>query len=66
MAVTEDDIARVLKLIPTCTTVDTVGCLMENNELGLTKDQIYEALHVLEGRGQVTGRELFDRDLPQE
>jgi hypothetical protein len=65
MAVTEEDIAKVLQLVPSCPTVDTVDCLRETEELQhLTIPQIQEALHILEDRGQVARREMLGRDFP--
>lgn len=64
MAVTEADIAKVMKLVPTCLTVDTVGCLLKKNELQhLAKEQIYEALHTLAQRGHFRGEGLFRKEV---
>jgi hypothetical protein len=65
VAVTEDDIAKVLKLVPTCPNADTVDWLKQNDETQyLTIPQIHEALHALEQRGQVIGEELLGRVFP--
>lgn len=62
MAVTEEQIAKVFDLLSTCPEADTISWLLNNPELGLSKAEIYEALHTLEDRGQVKSQELFGRD----
>jgi hypothetical protein len=65
MAVTEEIIATVLKLVPECTDGDTVDCLMQKPELKqLSKHDIYGALHTLEARGKVQAGDLIPRGIP--
>jgi hypothetical protein len=62
MAVTEEDIAKVLNLVPTCSNADTVECLMEKDELQHLSKAIYEALHILEELRKLRGEELLGRN----
>jgi hypothetical protein len=74
MAISEEDIANVLKVIRACTPDDegadalagtTLECLRESLELEhLSNAEIREALLTLLNRGQGVRGELFGRDFP--
>jgi hypothetical protein len=60
MAITEDDIAKVLRLVHAHSTVEQ---LRETGDLqNLSTAQIHEALNILVERGQVKSGELFGRN----
>jgi hypothetical protein len=60
MAIIEDDIAKVLALVPVHSTVEQ---LRETDDLqNLSIAQIHDALDILKERGQVKSGEMFGRE----
>ncbi len=60
MPVTEEDIAKVLNLVPAHSTVDGLRETADLQHLSIP--EIYEALHILEKRGHVRAEEMFGRN----
>ena len=62
MAVSEDTIVKVLRLLPDHRTVEGLRETDTLRDVPLT--DIYEALHTLEKRGQVKAVDLLGRGIP--
>jgi hypothetical protein len=60
MAITDDHIAKVLKLVPAHSTVEHLRAADDLQDLTIT--QIHEALDILKERGQVKSGGMFRRD----